>query len=66
MEIKTIRIKEETWRRLMGLKIHSSQTFNVIINRLIDNKQFNVKGGIIKNDTQNQNALEKIDKKSIH
>ena len=61
MEIEkdtTITIKPNTWRRLMGLKMYPSQTWDAIINGLIDYKQFNVKGGIIKNDTQNKNALE--------
>jgi len=37
--MKTITIKEETWRRLMRLKMYSSQTFDAIINNLIDLKE---------------------------
>ena len=64
-EIKITALKE-TWRRLMSLKMYSSQTFDKIIDGLIDYSEHNVKGGIIKNDTQNKDALEKIGSKKIH
>jgi len=39
MGYKTLSIKEETWQRLMALKMYSSQTFDTIINNLIDGQE---------------------------
>jgi len=36
----TITIKSETWRRLMTLKMYPSQTWDAIINSLIDYKSY--------------------------
>ena len=44
MGYKTLSIKEETWRRLMALKMYSSQTFDTIINNLIDGQNLNKRG----------------------
>ena len=34
--MKKITIKEDTWRKLMEFKMYSSQTFDTIINNLIE------------------------------
>ncbi len=37
--MKTITIREETWKKLMMMKMYSSQTFDTIIDNLIDKKK---------------------------
>jgi len=48
--MKTITIKEETWKKLMMKKMYSSQTFDTIINNLIEKQNLNLKKEAIKND----------------
>ena len=46
----TISIKPETWRRLSQIKSYPSQTFDTIINNLIDRKN-----NKLKEEIQNDN-----------
>jgi len=48
--MKTITIKEETWKKLMMMKMYSSQTFDTIINNLIEKQNLNKK-----EDSKNEN-----------
>ena len=42
MKQTTIQISEETWKRLLNRKAYPSQTFNAIINNLMDYEKANV------------------------
>ena len=54
-----IQITDEVWDYLNKQKLRG-ETFDEVLRR-----KLHIKGGIIKNDTQNQNALEKMDIKKI-
>jgi len=41
--MEKIEIKEETWKKLMMKKMYSSQTFDTIINNLLEEQNLNLK-----------------------
>lgn len=63
MGYKTLSIKDETWIRLRHLQTYSSQTFDTIINNLIDIKEglnpSHIKE-VNQDDTKNKNDVEEI------
>lgn len=54
--MKTITIKEETWKKLMMRKMYSSQTFDAIINGLMDGMFQNLNKSEVKDGKPNKVA----------
>ena len=52
--LTTITIKDPTWKRLLNKKAYPSQTFDTIINNLLDKEK---QGGNKKNDTKNNEMV---------
>lgn len=53
-EQTTIQISKETWKRLLDRKSYPSQTFDTIINNLMDYEKANIMYKQIQNETKKQ------------